>query len=268
MKFYGDNTFKKGISCMISHPEKPSIEKQLELFAEMGFESVFFAAGTISDFSKIVDFSNFAKICGVEIEAVHAPSWGVGDVWRMDKNSKAYQEEIENVIRHCNAGKVPMLVMHTALKGDEPITDKGLEFYEKIGEIAKINGVKIAYENANSVEHLKAVLQHSDSFHGFCYDFGHKHCYEPDVDMLAWFGDRLLYTHIHDNIKALKKDMHLLPFDGDIQWKEEISKLKQMHYQGTWNLELSASHSQQYQNVSFRAFIEEAKCRLEALYKL
>ena len=63
----------------------------------------------------------------------------------------------------------------------------------------------IAYENANSVEHLKAVLQHSDSFHGFCYDFGHKHCYEPDVDMLAWFGDRLLYTHIHDNIKALKK---------------------------------------------------------------
>ena len=86
--------------------------------------------------------------------------------------------------------------------------------------------------------------------------------------MLAWFGDRLLYTHIHDNIKVLKKDMHLLPFDGDIQWKEEISKLKQMHYQGTWNLELSASHSQQYQNVSFRAFIEEAKRRLEALYKL
>lgn len=35
---------------------------------------------------------------------------------------------------------------------------------------------------------------------GFCLDAGHEMCYNHSADMLSLYGDRLIATHINDNL--------------------------------------------------------------------
>ena len=49
----GNKRLKLGMSILNSHPEKLSIENQIELFAEIGFHSIFLSSGVTQDFSKI-----------------------------------------------------------------------------------------------------------------------------------------------------------------------------------------------------------------------
>lgn len=49
-------------------------------------------------------------------------------------------------------------------------------------------------------------------------------------------GNRLLATHISDNDGS--GDQHYIPFNGNINWKDVISALKDINYKGAFNLEI------------------------------
>lgn len=51
-----------------------------------------------------------------------------------------------------------------------------------------------------------------------------------------FFKDRILAVHLHDNDKS--DDLHLLPFDGTIDWKYVMNKLKECNYNGPITMEL------------------------------
>jgi len=56
---------------------------------------------------------------------------------------------------------------------------------------------------------------------------------------LPKIGNRLLCTHIHDNDH--KSDLHLIPFDGEIDFKKMCQELKACNYEGNITLELCYS---------------------------
>ena len=70
----------------------------------------------------------------------------------------------------------------------------------------------------NYLEHLDYIFQHIDSPRlGFCYDSGHENCKHPNADCLSRYGQRLFAVHLDDNFGD--SDLHLLPYDGTINWK-------------------------------------------------
>lgn len=71
-----------------------------------------------------------------------------------------------------------------------------------------------------------------------CWDFGHARMAYGDgmTDALAKCAPLIRCTHIHDNY--YNRDLHLLPFTGNTNWKSEMQLLAQAGYKGVLNLEL------------------------------
>ena len=110
-------------------------------------------------------------------------------------------------------------------------------------------GVKIALENTEGEEYLAALM---DAFSGcsavgFCWDTGHELCYNYGKDMMALYGDRLLGTHLNDNLGIRDHggrifwhdDLHLLPFDGIADWQDIAFRLKRSGFTGPLTFELT-----------------------------
>ena len=260
----GNKRLKLGMSILNSHPEKLSIENQIELFAEIGFHSIFLSSGVTQDFSKIPLWAALARDSGVAVEAVHASSWGLDRVWN-NGNCEEYKKEIKGIIDECATAGVGMLVMHASGHAIHRVNQNSFPFFRELETYAQSRNVRIAYENSVSTTHLHAVLKDANPYHGFCYDIGHRNCYTPQDDLVEQVGERMSYTHIHDNGLLPNVDMHLLPFDGEIDWQEEMRALRKIGYTGTLNLELSCTYKPTYQSMSFREFAKEAFSRLNRL---
>jgi sugar phosphate isomerase/epimerase len=111
---------------------------------------------------------------------------------------------------------------------------------------------------------LAAVLAAVDSFHGFCYDSGHRHCYTPTEDLLNQYKDRLCYTHLHDNLGHWE-DLHLLPGDGSLDWAQLKKDLQ--GYSGERTLELSCTYRAPYRAMNFEEFAALAYARAKEILK-
>jgi len=73
---------------------------------------------------------------------------------------------------------------------------------------------------------------------GICFDSGHSHLQaDPHTEIRDGEG-RIIATHLHDNHR--KKDEHLLPFDGDIDWAKVLEALEAVQYSGSLTMELKA----------------------------
>ena len=69
-----------------------------------------------------------------------------------------------------------------------------------------------------------------------CLDTGHCTCIGDDAgEMARLLGGRLACVHVHDNDG--KRDVHYLPYFGVANWDSFLSALREIHYQGTMNLE-------------------------------
>ncbi len=258
-----------GMSILISHPDRLSIDEQIPLFARVGFDSVFLSSGVTDDFASIPRWAALARAWGIRPEAVHAPSGGMNAVWSEDSEAAdAYLHGIRHIIDLCAAGAVDKLVMHVSTRSAPPPTPSGLARYDALGTYAKEKGVHLCFENGDTTLHLRAVLAAADPFHGFCYDTGHCLCYTPEEDLPADLGHRLLYTHIHDNMGPGHGDMHLMPFDGVLPFDTLAADLATLGYKGTLNLELACHSQPAYGTIPYPDFVKEAYnriCRLRQM---
>ena len=256
-----------GMSLIVSHPDSPAPERQIELYAGLGFDSIFFSSGIGVDFERIPALARHARQCGVALEAVHAPSRGLDAVWTDRERGETVLSELTRILGYCRDGSVDKLVIHTVISENTPVTELGLDFWSRLESAATGLGVHLCYENSCSVAHLDAVLENSHPYHGFCYDAGHENCCTPGADLLGRWGYRLLYTHLHDNFGVSAPDLHYLPFDGRIDWEGMMRRFSAVGYGGTLNLELACLHSEDYRRMTFEAFASAALERLTVLRK-
>lgn len=257
------------------------IKEVIFLLHQAGFSAISPVWSSEAALSEIVAAT---RAQGMTLQSLHAPARGIANLWNPDE---AISSEIKNAvlcsIDACAQFQIPILVLHGWSGFDYTFREDTLYFdnFEQIVHHAKCKGIYIAFENLQGEEFLVALMKHFRDHDnvGYCWDSGHAHCYPHKTDFLAEFGDRLIMTHLNDNlgtrdpngIPSGVDDLHFLPFDGTIDWTEKLQQLRTSRKLETLNFELKVtSHSKApedriYENIPLPAYLAEAANRAKRI---
>ena len=239
-----------------------SVLDQIRLFKQVGFDAFF----TRYD-AHIKEYARFAERHGMAYQSVHASIKNADKLWGSEKIAQTVIDDWETCINDCADAGVPMVIIH-AFRGIDKLgtpTINGVKNFNKIVELAKKRNVKIAVENCEGESYLKTLL---DAFPdnetvGFCWDTGHEFCYGNTTSVIDGLGSRLIATHLNDNIGVTSADgkissaddLHLLPFDGKIDWKSIAKRLVRFGYDDILTFELKKTA--RYADMSAEDFARE-----------
>ncbi len=258
-------------------------EDQIRLFRKIGFEGFFTGLAAPE---AMRSYRRTADECGMLFQSVHAPFTEMAHLWAGDERGRAMADSLLYGLQACSENEVPVLVAHAFIGfRDHTPTQVGLSMLEPVVRAAEKYGVKIAFENTEGEEYLAAIMEHFNGVPavGFCWDTGHELCYNLGKDMLALYGDRLLATHLNDNLGCrdydgeitFYDDLHLLPFDGIADWKDVTDRLKAHRFSGPLTFELKTqSQKDRHENDAYGAmpieqYLTEAyvrACRVGRLF--
>ena len=254
--------------------------EQIRLFRDAGFDGFF--AGWDDD---LIALREAAEKYSMLFQSVHAPFVGLDAIWRGDGAEEMTRSILDCVDGTADVG-VDLMVCHAYI-GFEiryPITERAIDCFRRIVDRAGERGVRVAFENTEGEEYLAALMgEFSQTDHvGFCFDSGHAMCYNSGTDMLTLYGDRLIATHLNDNLGVSspdgvitwRDDLHLLPFDGIADWETIARSIVKCGFGGplTFELKKSAARGKNgdlpYSSVSDGEYVAEAYSRAEAFKKV
>lgn len=276
--------YNKKLALSLSCGFGISEEEQIILFKKTGFEG--FAiddSGRNTDIKKLVAKS---KDEDMFIEYLHAPFNKSDDMWADGELGDIAVKELIEYAEKCAEYEIPVMVAHTFIGFDEPYipTQIGIERFGALAKRMNELGVKLALENTEGFEYLDALMQalKSEKSVGFCWDSGHELCYNYGKNLTALYGDRLLCTHLNDNLGIRDyggqityiDDLHLLPFDGIHDWQNVAKRLVECGFDGNLCFELSTvskpgrHDNDKYAAMPIESYIAEAynrACRIAAM---
>lgn len=195
------------------------------------------------------------KKLGLNIIFAHLGYQNINSIWEEGEIGDKEVERYKKDIKDCHENGIPMVVMHLTSKKIAPMYGEiGLNRIRKIVEYAKKLNMKVAFENTKIKGYLEYVLDKiKDDNVGICFDAGHYHVHFDDEFNFELFKNRIFAVHLHDNDKS--DDLHLLPFDGTINWEYVINKLKECNYNGPITMELCYRYD--YLNMSLDSFYKK-----------
>ena len=243
------------------------LDRLLPMAKEAGFDGIYTSWRVIDDLETMRQLRHLADKLGLEYENAHATIPGTGFLWSPIPEGDACAETLLGNLKNCAAVGVPMTVVHVAPRADADFA-LGICRMARIVEAAEKLGVQVAFENCHDASFLIRTLEYfagADCV-GFCYDSGHEACRGYGYEFLPLVGDRLICTHIHDN--DMVDDLHLIPFDGKIDWPRVMRQLKECHYKGPLTLELR--YGKFYEGIPETDFLQksfEAVKRLRDMMK-
>ena len=211
-------------------------DERMAMLRRTGFDAVSLLWAPGVDLSDIV---SAARKNDLEIQSIHAPFTNAAHLWCTDDTAGeiALKEQL-CVLEDCRRFSIPIAVVHTWIGFSYQFDAAALSFrhFDTMVETAEQYGVRIAFENTEGEEFLFALMERYQGRQsvGFCWDSGHEQCYNHGQDLLAAYGDRLLVTHLNDNLGISRydgetfwtDDLHLLPYDGIIDWDAAIRRLR------------------------------------------
>ncbi|MBQ6262628.1 MAG: sugar phosphate isomerase/epimerase [Clostridia bacterium] len=228
-----------------------SPRERLETVREAGFDGFFTMWGP-----DVPEYRREADRLGLTYGSVHAPFGKIVKMWgRGEETDEVLSELLDCIDGTADAG-VPATVCHVYIGFDFDAADAALREHKgdalrnfaKVAERSEKRGITVAFENTEGEEHMRAVM---DSLKdcpsvGFCWDVGHEICYNGAKDQTALYGDRLAVTHLNDNFGATEEDgvitwrddLHLLPFDGKVDWESVARRLIKCGFGGPLTFEL------------------------------
>ena len=226
--------WKQKLGLGIQHLPGLTVAEEIRTLKKIGFEAFFTGW---SHGAPVEEWAQVGKECGLIYQSIHAPFDKAADIWKEDEaKGTAAVRELCDCLDACHRAGVPIMVAHAFIGfNDHTPTAIGLARFETVVAHAKKYNIQIALENTEGIEYLDALLTHfqKDDTVGFCWDSGHEMCYNYSEDLLARWGDRLLCTHVNDNLGIRDfegnitwiDDLHLLPFDGIGDWKVNMERL-------------------------------------------
>lgn len=219
----------------------------IQMVKEIGFEAISPEWSRDADLGELVQKG---RECGLIIQSLHAPYDQSANLWKQEEGVSG-KETLLQVLADCRKWEIPVMVMHPWI-GFQYTFDKDSLYYGHFDEVvaaAEEYGIKIAIENTEGEEFLFELMEryHDTETVGFCWDSGHEMCYNHSKDLLAAFGDRLLVTHLNDNLGISRfdgvtfwtDDLHLLPCDGIADWDDIAGRLKKARPLEILNFELN-----------------------------
>lgn len=252
-------------------------DKTAELVKKAGFDGIFF------NWAKKGDTERAAELCekhGLIHQSVHAPFGRINEMWTPD-----YGEILERqliCLEEAASCGVKLVISHVFIGfHDHSPNEYGIESFSKYIDAAKRLGVKLAFENTEGEEYLEALfknLGHRKNM-GFCWDSGHEQCYNRGRNMLGEFGNKLIATHINDNLGVTGEeitffdDSHLLPYDGVTNWDNAAKNLAASKPLDILTLEVMTENRPErnthyiYDALSPEEYLEKALCGAKRLWK-
>ena len=238
---------KTGISVSSSYGVP--VPELVRLVGRTGFDAVSPEWEENDDFAETAEA---ARESGLAIQSLHGPFDVAAKMWSADTDdSEEAMRKLLLSLETCKQYSIPVMVVHVWMGFDNipAPNSEGFENFGKLVKKAEEYGVKIAFENTEGDELLFALMEHFDGNGnvGFCWDSGHEMCYNHSMDLLARFGDRLIMTHLNDNLGISRfdgktywtDDLHLLPFDGIADWDYNVARMKKAKKQEYINYELN-----------------------------
>lgn len=203
----------------------------------------------------VKELARLGQQWGVTFLQSHLPYY---DIFRKESHDPTMEMLIERSILASAMLGVRWAVTHpgTVYSSPDPgvSSHRNLEYYSMHLETARKSGVGICLENdfgfvpgqpnrqlycSDIRELVQLVDAFADPEHlAVCYDFGHANLVSGcnHRENLKMIGSRLRALHIQDNHGSV--DEHLLPFHGNIDWKEAMAGLSDIGYQGDLTFEV------------------------------
>jgi sugar phosphate isomerase/epimerase len=125
--------------------------------------------------------------------------------------------------------------------------DAAVRSLQEIHALAQPLGVALALEViANELSSPAALVELVEEELdlpgvGVCMDFGHAHIGGDLVDAIETASGHILTTHVHDN--AGRRDEHLPPYEGTIDWPAALMAVRKVGYEGGLVFELADTGS-------------------------
>lgn len=243
-----------------------SIEETFELIKTLGFDAVDIGFCSPDPFENIIYRENslkeaerirkFADDIGLSIDQAHARfdyKRGTHEQFIKDNNDTVDVSEILGV---------KTIVVHgdtyfekRGIQDTNEVLTKVYDTFAPMVERTAGSDIKVAFENlfddGRAPHHLHCrfcsrfdeLMLLVDKFGtdkvGVCWDFGHARCgigEEFALDYLEKVGDKLIATHVHDNV--CHEDTHSFPYMGGTDWTRALEILKKIGYRGSFTFEL------------------------------
>lgn len=175
------------------------------------------------------------------VKYTHSHAWGDA----RSRNLKTFRSiEVASVLgaQFCVIHPIHSHEDGTFIYDDEEFIKVNAEAIKPLLERAEDLGVTILSENLLWGSSIKAtaisalVKEVNSPAFGWCYDTGHANVHHISCRELLKCESVPLSLHIQDN-HGTYADEHLMPGDGDIDWKEFLDVLKTIGYKGEMVLE-------------------------------
>jgi len=232
-----------GISTHLFHDQRLTRDHLAQIAAH-GFEAVeVFATRTHFDYhdaAAIKELGGWLKDTGLALHGIHAPivesmdaagKWGPAisnAVTDTAKRQAAVREADTalNIARELGAGVFVVHLGTPTAQGGENSRTAAFRSVEDICRLAEPIDIRVALElmpnPLSDASQLVAML---------AFLMG-------DVaDQIETVAEHLVTTHVHDN--GGKKDDHLVPFHGRINWDMALMTMQKVGYDGTYMMELA-----------------------------
>ena len=253
-----------GISTHLFHDQRLSRDHLAQIAAH-GFEAIeVFATRTHFDYhdpAAIETLGVWLKETGLALHGVHAPitdRLDPGDRWGdVISNGVSDSAKRQAAVREAGAAleiarrlPVNVFVVHLGtptVQGGENSRAAAFRSVEEICALAEPIGVGVALEvfpnPLSDAQSLVTMIERDlDAPHaGICLDFGHAFLMGDVADAIETVAEHLVTTHVHDN--GGKKDDHLVPFEGRIDWSLALMTMQKIGYDGTYLMELANTGS-------------------------
>lgn len=243
-------------------------EEYVSLIAELGFTATF---SKLLEEDRQAELAELLAARGVEYQSIHAPFSSINEIW---KDSLAGEEVLDRFIKsadRCAELGIPIVVAHLSSgDGAPPVTDIGRARFDRFIDHAVSKNVRVAFENQRKLSNIAWAFESytADDGVGFCWDCGHEACFAGGREYMPLFGSRLICTHIHDNFAVKDGDLHLLPFDGAIDFGRVAAQIASSGYDGPLMLEVAVKRNEQYLSLSCEEYLQRAAAAANRLVEM
>ena len=223
-----------------------------------GFDSFF--TGYKNDELVALIAEEGAKL-GLDYETIHAPFKGINNIWFDGEEGDEVLKTLTTCLESCANHGIPTMIVHLSSGNNAPaINDIGHARFDSLVDLAVKKNVTVAFENQRKLANLAFVMELYKDIEqvGFCWDNGHEACFALGKEFMPFFGERLVALHIHDNLRKYNEDMHLLPFDGILDFHRFGEHIRNSGYTGTLMLEALPKQTNYYDGMSPEEYYEKA----------
>ncbi|MBQ8340752.1 MAG: sugar phosphate isomerase/epimerase [Clostridia bacterium] len=227
------------------------------LCKEAGFTVVDYTPAGNTWEQQVASLNRASELLELPIEQSHAP---------FNRYKKMPMENYKVLLDHAFEAAIRMHNKQIVVHGDDYRVPEGEEYdaedamkqmYELWApyvELAAKNDLCVAFETVfednrakdappnrftSRLDELIGLIDRFNDPHAVCcWDSGHARLAftgEGMPDAMRTLGSRIICTHIHDNY--YNRDLHVMPFYGDIDWRVQMATLKEIGYKGNLTFE-------------------------------